>query len=132
MSQENVETVRRFYIAWNNDDRKPALAFFADDVVWTPAREDPDPAPHRGREGVRTFWAQWEELFDDIRIDAEELIEVGDRVVSRLHVTGSGKGSGIDVDQRVYQVTEFRDGLIVRVDEFYDRAEALEAAGLRE
>jgi ketosteroid isomerase-like protein len=131
MSQENVETARRFYIAWNND-REPALAFFADDVVWTPAREDPDPAPHRGREGVRTFWAQWEELFDNIRIDAEELIEVGHRVVSRLHVTGSGKGSGIDVDQRVYQVVDFRNGSIWRVDEFYDREEALEAAGLSE
>jgi ketosteroid isomerase-like protein len=132
MSQENVETARRFYIVWNNDDREPALAFFADDVVWTPAREDPDPAPHRGREGVRTFWAQWEELFDNIRIDAEELIEVGDRVVSRLHVTGSGKGSGIHVDQRVYQVVDFRNGSIWRVEEFYDRAEALEAAGLSE
>jgi ketosteroid isomerase-like protein len=132
MSEENVEIVRRAYAAWDREDREPALAFFADDVVWTPAREDPDPQPHRGREGVRQFWGQWEELFDNMRIDTEELIVVGDRVVSRLHVTGSGKGSGIDVDQRVYQVTGFRDGLIVRVDEFYDRAEALEAAGLSE
>jgi ketosteroid isomerase-like protein len=132
MSQENVETARRFYIAWNNGDREPALAFFADDVVWTPAREDPDPEPHRGPEGVRQFWGQWEELFDNIRIDAEELIEVGDRVVSRLHVTGSGKGSGVNVDQRVYQVVEFRGASIVQVDEFYDRTEALEAAGLSE
>lgn len=132
MSQENVEIARRFYTAWNAENREPALAFFADDVVWTPAREDPDPAPHRGRAGVREFWAQWEELFDDIRIEAEELIEAGDRIVSRLHVTGSGKGSGIDVDQRVYQVVGFRSGSIWRVDEFYDRAEALEAAGLQD
>ena len=132
MSQENVDIVRQTYAAWDRDDRAQALAFFADDVVWTPAREDPDPEPHRGREGVRRFWGQWEELFDNIRIDAEELIEVGDRVVSRLHVTGSGKGSGIDVDQRVYQVVELRDGAIVRVDEFYARSEALDAAGLSE
>jgi ketosteroid isomerase-like protein len=132
MSKENVEIVRRAYAAWSRDDRDPALAFFADDVVWTPAREDPDPQPHLGPEGVRRFWAQWEELFDDLRIEPEELIEVGDRIVSRLHFTGRGKGSGIDVDQRVYQVFEFRDNSIVRIDEFYDRAEALEAAGLSE
>jgi ketosteroid isomerase-like protein len=83
-------------------------------------------------EGVRRFWEQWEELFDDIRIEPEELIDATDRIVSRLHIIGSGKGSGVDVDQRVYQVVELRDGSIVRVDEFYDRAEALEAAGLRE
>jgi ketosteroid isomerase-like protein len=132
MSQENVEIARRVYAAWNSDDWEPALAFFAEDVVWTPAREDPDPEPHRGRAGVRRFWAQWEELFDNINIEAEELIELGDRVVSRLHVTGTGKGSGISVDQRVYQVVEFRSGSIVRVDEFYDRPKALEAAGLSE
>jgi uncharacterized protein len=132
MSQQNVEIVRQVYAAWDRDDREPALALFADDVVWTPAREDPDPEPHRGREGVRRFWRQWEELFDNIRIHAEELIEVDDRVVSRLHVTGSGQGSGVDVDQRVYQVIELRGGAIVRVDEFYNRAEALEAAGLAE
>ena len=132
MSQENVEIVRHAYAAWTRNDREPALAFFAEDIVWTPAREDPDPRPHRGRQGVRRFWAQWEELFDDIRVEPEELTEVGDRVLSRLHVTGSGKGSGIDIDQRVYQVVELRDGAIVRVDEFYDRADALEAAGLSE
>jgi ketosteroid isomerase-like protein len=132
MSQENVEIVRRAYAAWNRDDRRAALAFFADDVIWTPAREDPDARPHHGREGVRRFWAQWEDLFDGIRIEPEELVDVSDRIVSRLHITGSGKGSGVDVDQRVYQVVEFRDGSIVRVDEFYDRAEAFEAAGLSE
>ena len=132
MSEENVEIARRFYAAWNAENREPALEFFADDVVWTPAREDPDPAPHRGPEGVRAFWAQWEELFEDIRIDAEEVVAAGERVLSRLHVTGSGKGSGIDVDQRVYQVVDFRNGSIWRVDEFYARAEALKAAGLSE
>jgi ketosteroid isomerase-like protein len=132
MSKEQVEIVRRAYAAWSQEDREPALAFFAEDVIWTPAREDPDPRPHRGREGVRRFWAQWEELFDDIRIEPEEMLQVGDGIVSLLHITGTGKGSGIDIDQRVYQVVRLRDQLIVRVDEFYDRSEALEAAGLSE
>jgi ketosteroid isomerase-like protein len=132
MSKEQVEIVRRAYAAWSQEDREPALAFFAEDVIWTPAREDPDPRPHRGREGVRRFWAQWEELFDDIRIEPEEMLQVGDGILSLLHITGTGKGSGIDIDQRVYQVVRLRDQLIVRVDEFYDRSEALEAAGLSE
>jgi ketosteroid isomerase-like protein len=132
MSEENVEIVRRAYEAWGSADPDSALAFLGDDVIWTPAREDPDPRPHRGRAGVREFRAQWEELFDDIRVEAEELIDAGERIVSRLHVTGRGRGSGIDVDQSVYQVVELRGKSIVRIDEFYDRAAALETAGLSE
>jgi ketosteroid isomerase-like protein len=132
MSEENLEVVRRFVAAWSSEDPDSALAFLGHDVIWTPAREDPDPQPHRGRAGVRQFWAQWEDLFDDIRVEAEELIDANERIVSRLHVTGRGKGSGIDVDQRVYQVVELRGKSIVRIDEFYDRAAALEVAGLSE
>ena len=82
---------------------------------------------------MRKFWVQWGDLFDDVRIEAEELIEAGDRIVSRLHVTGSGKGSGIEVDQRVYQVVAFRSGLDLAVDEFYGpRPRPSRAAGCSE
>ena len=45
---------------------------------------------------------------------------------------GRGRESGVTVDARFYEVYTLRDGRIVRADEFSERQEALEAAGLSE
>ena len=41
---------------------------------------------------------------------------------------GRGGGSGTEVELRVFHVIELRDGLIVRMDEYLERGQALEAA----
>lgn len=47
--------------------------------------------------------------------------------------SGRGKDSGIEVrSRRITGVYELRDGKIVRFKAYLDRAEALQAAGLRE
>jgi ketosteroid isomerase-like protein len=38
---------------------------------------------------------------------------------------------GVEVDARSYQVHTLREGKLVRMDEYMDRDEALEAAGLQ-
>jgi ketosteroid isomerase-like protein len=71
--------------------------------------------------------------FDELRADADELIDAGeDRVVAVLHVIGRMKGSNADVDMRYAIVYTVRDGLIVRGREYATREQALEAAGLRD
>jgi ketosteroid isomerase-like protein len=70
----------------------------------------------------------WEEL----EMTAEEFIDGGDRVVVSGYFRGRGRGSGVEVDTRFYEVYTLRDGKIVRLDEFTGRADALEAAGLSE
>jgi len=41
---------------------------------------------------------------------------------------GVGKGSGVEVEMRVYYLTEYRDGLATRVHLYADREKALEEA----
>jgi ketosteroid isomerase-like protein len=62
----------------------------------------------------------------------EEIIDAGDQVVVVAHHQGRGRASGVDVDTRFYEVYTLREGKVWRVDEYTERAEALEAAGLRE
>ncbi len=50
----------------------------------------------------------------------------------RAYFRGRGRGSGVEVDARFYDVYTLRNGKIVRVDEFAEREDALEAAGLSE
>ena len=49
-----------------------------------------------------------------------------------VRVTGRGKGSGANVEQRNGQIWAFVDGKIARIDSYMSRTEALEAAGLKE
>jgi ketosteroid isomerase-like protein len=53
-------------------------------------------------------------------------------VVAAVRLRGRGRGSGIEVDARFYEVYTLRQGKIVRMDQFTQRSEALEAVGLRE
>jgi ketosteroid isomerase-like protein len=62
----------------------------------------------------------------------EEFADMGDRVVVTVRFRARGRGSGTPVDARLYDVFTLRDGKIVRMDQFAERAEALEAVGPRE
>ena len=62
----------------------------------------------------------------------EELIGVGDRVFVTARFRGRGRASGVEVEGRHFEVYMLRNRKVLRVDEYADRADALEAAGLRE
>jgi ketosteroid isomerase-like protein len=85
-----------------------------------------------GHDGYRRLWRYWLEAFEDIRWDPEEILDFGDRVLVGARQRGHGSGSGVAVSQPVFQLFEFRRGLVVRQVDFLDRSKALEAAGRRE
>jgi ketosteroid isomerase-like protein len=70
--------------------------------------------------------------FESVRIEVEELLSAGDDVVviSRQHTVP--RGSEAEIVQRVAEVLTIRDGLLAERKPFPTRADALEAAGLRE
>jgi ketosteroid isomerase-like protein len=49
-----------------------------------------------------------------------------------MRVTGTGRGSGIPIENANGNVYDFVDGKIRQTRVFFDREEALEAAGLSE
>ncbi len=131
MSQENVEIVRRAWEieAFGRDDyRAEVLTVYDSDVVVAPLEEEPSYGLDAYLDYIERWFAAWEELEQA----AEEYIDAGDRVVVRGYFRGRGRGSGVEVDSRFYEIYTLRDGKIVRVDEFAERGEALEAAGLSE
>ena len=86
-----------------------------------------------GREAVRRYLQDWIDVFDDVTNVPEELLDVGDdRVVAVQHATGRAKGSGVETGIRYAVVYTLRDGKIVCAREYIDRAQALEAVGLRQ
>jgi ketosteroid isomerase-like protein len=70
--------------------------------------------------------------FDDWQLEVDERFDRDDRVVVMARQHGPGSSSGADVSLKFAQVLTLRAGKIVRVDNYLDRGQALEAAGLRE
>jgi ketosteroid isomerase-like protein len=129
MSQENVDKSRSFIEAYNRRDFDEAMENFDPQIDWVlPAMQGFDSCV--GRDQIRVFWEGLDETFDELRLDAQEFVDAGDRVAVRLRYYGRGKGSGAALDTEMYhQVATFENGTIVRLEYFTDWGRALEAAG---
>jgi ketosteroid isomerase-like protein len=144
MSQENVEIVRRAYEVNNSLGRTGAefvdpeeiapdfWARLAPDVELLERLELPDAKTYRGRDEVKAFWRKTQEVFAELRWEPQEFIDLGHAVVVVTNVSATGRGSDVSVEMDETDVFWFRDGMIVRLQGFPTRDEALEAAGLPE
>jgi len=50
-----------------------------------------------GREAFKTFWRQFRGAFPDIRVDVEDALVEGDKVMVRCAVRGTHRGEGIGI-----------------------------------
>jgi ketosteroid isomerase-like protein len=130
MSKENVEIVRGFYEQFARGDFR-AFAVLPDDFVFVTSPELPDAGTYRGEAAI-SFMKAWVEAFDDLTIEATEVVDAGDKVVVALFQRGRPRGSNTVVEGRWWQVATLRGGEIARSETFPERAQALEAAGLPE
>jgi hypothetical protein len=89
-------------------------------------------AVYHGRGGYLEVWRGVLESFEVVRLDPEELLDLGDRVLVTITLSGHGAGSGVSTSQPHFQLFTFRRGLVVRQDDFRYRADALKAVGLSE
>jgi ketosteroid isomerase-like protein len=134
MSQENVEVVLQLSEANARRDWDAIYAMYAPDIEW----EDSsglwgDWGVVKGQDALRQAWGRWFEVFGDVSWDLEEApVDAGDDVVATYHVRGRGRESGVAADQRITLVWSVHCGKIVRVRAYRERAQALEAAGLRQ
>jgi hypothetical protein len=134
MSEENVELVRRIFDLWNGPGMTPAERpeFFDPTIRFDLSRRKLNPAVYDGYEGLDRFADDVSEVWDEFSIQLKELIDADFRVVSVMHATGRGRGSGIEIEGDMAWLWTLKDGLVVRVDGDLDREKALEVAGLTE
>jgi hypothetical protein len=66
-------------------------------------------------------------------VEIEETVDLGgDRVLASVRYQGRGKVSRADTEAHVWGINVVRGDKIVSVQTYLNRADALEAAGLRE
>ena len=109
----------------------PGVEFRPADGLWA---VDLDAVVHgrvvHGRDGYREVWQRTLDSFEDLRLEPEEVLDLGDnKLLVTVQFWGHGPGGGVPVSQRVFQLLEVRHGLVARIEDFTDRAEALAAVG---
>jgi len=131
MSQENVEIVRRIYDGWSHGDFRVGADLLAGDFEWQQPAEAVEPGSHRGA-AIGGALQKMFEVYGNYRIEPEEYLDAGDKVVVVARSRGTARGSGMELDQRFAHVWTVRGGKLARIEVYTDRREALEAAGPRD
>lgn len=134
MSSKNVEIVRRATEAFNeggfgSDD---ALGFFDADVVFEEPPEQPAPRVARGRDAAAELFGQFDAAWKEHRSEPEEIRALDQERVLVLSVEHFRGRDGIEIDHPAGTIFTLRDSKIVRMQAFWERRTALEAAGLSE
>jgi ketosteroid isomerase-like protein len=111
-----------------------AFEVFDEEVVFD-MRRLPGPAEiqavYHGHEGVRRYWRQWLDAWDEVpTIDGPHCEAHGNQVLIWWRQRNRGKRSGIEVEMDVAAVWTFLGDRIVHAAAFPSQADAREAVGL--
>jgi ketosteroid isomerase-like protein len=129
MSQENVEIVRAGFELLKLGELHVFEAWTTPDLVIVQPPEVPDAKTYEGRDALAAAWRDWPDQWEDFQLDLVELIDAGDDVViGETRHRGRGRESGIEMDFRVFYVYWLRDGKLARMEMFFSREQALDAA----
>ena len=131
MSQENVKLVRQAYAVFDTD--LDALLGLLDPAIeWVSPTDSIEPGTRRGHTGVRDAFAATAMAWDRPTHTPEKFAPRNDKVLVTVTFCGHGRGSGMEAEQPEFHVWTIQSGVIVRFQWFYQRNEALTAAGLSE
>lgn len=126
--RQNVEAIKRGYANAGQGDLDAMLDIIHPDIVLRDRPESPDPRTYHGYEGVRRSLASSDETFDRFELEPEDFIPVGDYVIVVLLMRGTGRGSGITVEERIAHQWKIRDGKAVACQVYSDPEDAVRDA----
>lgn len=143
MSQESVELVKRLLV--DDADLVPLIrdhatyarmraeveALFDADCTFGWIAHGERAIEAIGLDASRQAWINWLEPWESYRAQVERIVAVDDNVIVVFRVRGRMAGTQNDVEMMGASVYLVRDGKVARLDHYADRAEALEAVGLR-
>jgi ketosteroid isomerase-like protein len=126
---QNAEIVRKVFAAFSRRDVDALLALCDPEIVFVPptGRLAGRDEPYRGHEGMRRYLADVARVWQELRSEPEEYIEIDDRVLCTGRVYAWGVGRVIDAPAG--WVWRLRDGLVVEGHVYETRRAAYQAVG---
>jgi ketosteroid isomerase-like protein len=135
MSQENVDLVLKIHTAVIQGDLHGLLSGVHPKAEYRAATQqaiEGEGSVFRGYDGIRRWFRELHDLYEDLETEILEVRDLGDRVVVLFLVRGRGTGSGVTLEQSLAQVVKLRQGKVIEIREYFSREDAFEAVGLAE
>ena len=115
---ERVAAMRRLYELINAGD----IDGFGDQLAEGFVEHDEAPGMEPTKEGVKQLFRMYRASFPDMRMDVQEVLPSGDKVVGRIRATGTHTGedfmevpaSGKSVNVQLIDITRFDDDGLAR------------------
>ena len=126
----NADIVREVFEAFSRRDAAAVIALADPEIVFMPptGRLAGRSEPYRGHDGLRTYLSDVARVWQELRSEPDEYIELDDRVLCTGRVYAWGVGRVIDAPAG--WVWRVRDGLLVEGRVYETRRAAYEAVGL--
>ena len=132
MSQESVNVVRGMYESFGSGDMPGVLAALDPQVEWWEAENFiyADGNPYVGPEAVLTgVFARIGGEWEDFEVAPEEILDAGETIIGRGYYSGTNKETGRRVRAQFAHLFTFRDGKVVKFQQYTDTAQFLQAVG---
>jgi ketosteroid isomerase-like protein len=112
MPAAREQVVREAWDAYNRGDIEATVAILDPEIVVHAPTDMANAGTYQGHDGFLTWIRQWEEAWDEFATTVTAVENVGERhVITVMHQTGIGRGSGVAVEMEAAWVFEIRDRL---------------------
>ena len=114
---DHAATIRRMYDLLSTGDIDGFGDLIADDFV----EHEETPGLEPTKEGVKQFFHMYRAAFPDLRMEPQDVVASGDKVVARARATGTNQGefvgmpaTGKSVDVQLIDIIRFGDDGLAR------------------
>ena len=133
MSEANAQVARQSFHAICRRDIDGLLELYHAEIEFLPLTGTRvESGGYVGHAGVRDYFHEANEVWEEMQPHADDIRTVGDQVVILGGCAVRGRGSGARSDNPMAWVLTLRDGKVLRHRGFATAEEAFEAAGLSE
>jgi ketosteroid isomerase-like protein len=130
VSDDRVEIARRALEYFNRGERDALAGLSSPNIEIVPLRAALEGTVFRGDTANADFWTAIDETWEEIHMDAEEILESGERVAILGHLRGRAKGTDVEVESPTGWVLTFDGDKVASMRTYSSVADARRAAGL--
>jgi ketosteroid isomerase-like protein len=130
VSEENLEIVRRLAAAFNARDVEAFVSDLDPEAEIHSIRAQLEGRPYEGHEGARRMFADFEEDWEYVQVEIDDLRDAGDTIVAVGQLRSRGRASRVDLDVAIGFLWRLRNGKVVYARVFSEPSDALREAGL--
>ena len=116
----NLRLVRQAYKAFKHGDITAIIEFIDPEIEVHDPGGGVEPQERHGQTGLIDSVRNMRTVWEDFRLELDEAIDLGDRVLALVRMSGRGRHGGVPVQAKVAHLWAIRGERAVRLEIFTD------------